>query len=102
MQHLLLSARLPIVLDIGSVSKLLEELAEVLELKVAFGPAATAFEDGASAFVIVSESHISFHQVQEKVWIDVFSCKDFRIEKVLDMLNRWEFKDLKNLCCLKR
>ncbi len=43
---------------------------------------------GVSGFVIIAESHISIHTFPEKGYfsIDIFSCKDFDIDKALDII----------------
>lgn len=45
---------------------------------------------GVSGFVMIAESHISMHTFPERrlVWADVFSCKDFDPEPVLDEIKR--------------
>jgi len=42
--------------------------------------------EGYSGFVMIAESHISIHTFPEKnyIFIDIFSCKPFEIEKALD------------------
>ena len=44
--------------------------------------------DGISGFVMIAESHISVHTFPEKdyVFIDVFSCKSFDVEKAAKLL----------------
>ena len=43
---------------------------------------------GISGFVMIAESHISIHTFPEKdyVFIDIFSCKEFDVEKAMDLL----------------
>lgn len=45
---------------------------------------------GVSGFVMIAESHISMHTFPERrlVWADVFSCKDFDPQPVLDEIKR--------------
>lgn len=45
---------------------------------------------GVSGYVMIAESHISMHTFPERrlVWADVFSCKDFDAQPVLDELKR--------------
>ncbi|MBW3022986.1 adenosylmethionine decarboxylase [Candidatus Woesearchaeota archaeon] len=45
-------------------------------------------DKGITGFVIIAESHISIHTFEEKdyVFIDVFSCKDFNVEKATQEL----------------
>jgi S-adenosylmethionine decarboxylase len=46
---------------------------------------------GYSGFVMIAESHISFHTFPEKnfVFIDFFSCKQFDVDKAVDYLVRF-------------
>jgi len=43
---------------------------------------------GISGFVMIAESHISIHTFPDKdyVFIDMFSCREFDIDKALDIL----------------
>jgi len=43
---------------------------------------------GISAFVLIAESHITIHTFKEQnhIFIDIFSCKDFDIEKAVAYL----------------
>ncbi len=43
---------------------------------------------GVSGFVIIAESHISIHTFPEKGYfsIDIFSCKDFDMDRALDII----------------
>jgi S-adenosylmethionine decarboxylase len=45
---------------------------------------------GVSGFVMIAESHISMHTFPERklIWADVFSCKDFDAQPVLDAIKR--------------
>jgi len=45
---------------------------------------------GVSGYVMIAESHIAMHTFPERrlVWADVFSCKDFDPQPVLDELKR--------------
>lgn len=45
---------------------------------------------GVSGFVMIAESHISMHTFPERrlVWADVFSCKDFDAQPVLDEIKK--------------
>ncbi len=53
-------------------------------------------DKGITGTVIIAESHISIHTFQEKdyVFVDVFSCKDFDVEKAAEyVINAFESKD---------
>ena len=45
---------------------------------------------GVSGYVMIAESHISMHTFPERglVWADIFSCKDFDAEQVLEDFKR--------------
>ena len=45
---------------------------------------------GVSGFVMIAESHISMHTFPERklVWADVFSCKDFDSQPVIDEIKK--------------
>lgn len=52
---------------------------------------------GISGFVIIAESHISIHTFPEKKYysIDIFSCKDFDIDKAIKLIKEYfETEDL--------
>ena len=51
-------------------------------------PGATV--DGVSGFVMIAESHISIHTFPEKdyVFIDVFSCRSFDVDKATELLTK--------------
>lgn len=52
---------------------------------------------GVSGFVIIAESHISIHTFPEKRYfsIDIFSCKDFDIDKAIKLIKEYfETEDL--------
>ena len=46
---------------------------------------------GVSGFVIIAESHISIHTFPEKEYfsLDIFSCKDFDIDKALEIIKEY-------------
>ena len=53
---------------------------------------------GISGFVMIAESHISIHTFPEKdyVFIDVFSCKCFDVDKAIELIvNAFEAKKYK-------
>jgi S-adenosylmethionine decarboxylase len=52
------------------------------------GSANSFDKGGISAFVLIAESHITIHtfKAQRHVFIDIFSCKDFDVDKAVDYL----------------
>jgi S-adenosylmethionine decarboxylase len=53
-----------------------------------YGGGAKPEDGGLSAFILIAESHLSFHTFPERgfVWADLFSCKEFDAEPVLRMI----------------
>ena len=45
---------------------------------------------GVSGYVMIAESHISMHTFPERrlIWADIFSCKDFEPEPIIEDLKR--------------
>ena len=45
-------------------------------------------DKGITGHVIIAESHLTIHSFEEKgyVFLDVFSCKEFDIEKTIDII----------------
>jgi len=43
-------------------------------------------DKGITGFQVIAESHISIHSFQEKGWcfIDIFSCKNFDVDKAIE------------------
>lgn len=46
---------------------------------------------GITGFVVIAESHISIHTFPERAYcfIDIFSCRDFDVEKALQYCLQW-------------
>jgi|TARA_B100001971_G_C18212704_1_gene551768 S-adenosylmethionine decarboxylase len=46
--------------------------------------------DGVSGFVMIAESHVSIHTFPEKdyVFMDIFSCRGFDVDKAVDLLTK--------------
>lgn len=44
---------------------------------------------GISGFVVIAESHISFHTFVERCYLnfDIFSCRDFDVQATIDYIN---------------
>lgn len=54
---------------------------------------------GISGFVVIAESHISFHTFVERSYvnIDVFSCRDFNVSKVVeDLTNQFRLTNFRS------
>jgi len=82
--------------DENAVSVILDRVPEVMGMTKITQPKVLRYtgskpEDwGVSGFVMIAESHISIHTFPERrlVWADVFSCKDFDAQPVLDEFKR--------------
>jgi len=80
--------------DLTIVFKALDELPAIIGMTKIMPPYSILYkgvvpEDwGVSGFVMIAESHISIHTFPEKnyVFIDVFSCKMFDVDKAVDFL----------------
>jgi S-adenosylmethionine decarboxylase len=78
------------------VEKFLVKVAEDLKMRalsaphVLKAPGDTAKDPGGySGFIIIAESHISVHTFDKRgfVSVDIYSCKDFDVEKAIKDLN---------------
>lgn len=82
--------------DIRFVTNLINELPDLINMKkisepnVIFYPGSKGTFDkgGISGFVLIATSHITIHTFieQEHVFFDIFSCKNFDVEKVVNYL----------------
>ena len=79
--------------DIGFVYTLLDKLPAAIGMHKIMPPYTFAFTEGTypedwgiSGIVIIAESHISIHTFPEKGFmsVDVFSCKNFDIERATE------------------
>ena len=72
----------------------LEAVAESVDMKILEGPIVAegvASNPGISALVIIDFSHISIHTFQKsnEALIDVFSCKEYNKERVLEVCKKY-------------
>jgi S-adenosylmethionine decarboxylase len=77
--------------DLAFILKILEELPDFLNLTKISSPIVNYYEKptpGISGFIIISESHISIHTFVEEQFaaIDIFSCKEFSVDKAISYL----------------
>lgn len=78
------------------IHNILDELPDLIGMKKLTKPSLTVYDGnaesfdkgGISGFVIIAESHISIHTFKEQNYasIDIFSCKDFDIDKTINYL----------------
>lgn len=79
------------------ISKFLEELPSKIGMAKLMNPQVNRYEGtnsqdwGISGFVIIAESHISVHTFPERKYIniDVFSCKNFDVEKTISQVKSY-------------
>lgn len=88
------------LLDTDFIYKLLDELPSKIGMNKISQPVVNKFDSnpmgkknsfdkgGISAFVLIAESHITIHtfHAQGFVSVDIFSCKDFDVEKAAEHL----------------
>jgi S-adenosylmethionine decarboxylase len=80
--------------DLDFIFKILYELPEKIHMTKITQPYVFPYsglvpeDKGVTGFVVIAESHISVHTFQEKdyVFIDLFSCKNFDVEKAAKYL----------------
>tara|TARA_Y100000034_G_C6560533_1_gene242541 strand:- start:117 stop:509 length:393 start_codon:yes stop_codon:yes gene_type:complete len=91
--------------DENFVKNFLLKLTEKIEMNIIKGPVVVNYdsteklESGVTGFVILAESHISIHTYPEKNYfsMDIFSCKEFNVEKIKGFLNeKFSIKETKN------
>tara|TARA_Y100000310_G_C20429577_1_gene690775 strand:+ start:323 stop:691 length:369 start_codon:yes stop_codon:yes gene_type:complete len=78
--------------DVEFVIKLLNELPEKLGMTKITHPYVFPYsglvpeDKGVTGFIVIAESHISIHTFQERdyVFVDVFSCKPFDADEVVN------------------
>ncbi len=78
------------------IYKILDELPNVIGMNKLTKPSVIVYEGdpetfdkgGVSGFVIIAESHISVHTFAEQRFasVDIFSCKDFNMDKAVNYL----------------
>ena len=95
--------------DLEFVTSILNELPDLINMKkislpnVIFYPGSEGTFDkgGISGFVLIATSHITIHTFieQEHVFFDIFSCKNFDVEKATSyLIDKFEAKKVdKNL-----
>ncbi len=74
--------------SLETVSEILDELSDKLKFIKLSSPFLKNFSDGVTGFIIIAESHISIHTLNEgKFFLDVFCCKrNFDKKIVVDYL----------------
>jgi S-adenosylmethionine decarboxylase len=82
-----------LLMDAEHICKVLDEMPGLLDMRKISKPQIISYEGtpgtfdkgGVSAFVIIATSHISIHTFVEQRYasMDIFSCKEFNVDKAL-------------------
>lgn len=97
-KHLIVSAKLNMPPTSESViEEWLKDLIKSIDMEILVGPKSIYYEcegnRGLTAFVIITTSHICLHTWDEedpaRIELDVYSCKDFKVETVFDKLQQF-------------
>ena len=80
--------------DVGFLYRTLDEFPALIGMTKIMPPHVQQYLEspdklwGISGFVIIAESHIAIHTFPERgfLTLDIFSCKDFEIEKAIDLV----------------
>ncbi|MBL7160790.1 MAG: S-adenosylmethionine decarboxylase [Candidatus Aenigmarchaeota archaeon] len=77
--------------DKPALEKVIKEIAKICEMRILHGPVVVEGvpeNPGLTGFAIIDYSHISIHTFTEsqELCVDVFSCKQFDINKVKDFV----------------
>ena len=105
-QHLLLEGWIDRHQDSIKLESLVTELCKVIKAQVLGGPLSYYCDQppnniGWTTFLAIKQSHIIIHTwmdyvlMKEQLQIDIYSCKDFKVEDVLKFLKKKEVYDIK-------
>ncbi len=87
-----------VLASVEAITNFLEELPKEIEMTKIMPPYVFKYDGGdkpedwgISGFVIIAESHISIHTFPEKEYfsLDIFSCKDFDIDKAIKIIKEY-------------
>jgi len=83
-----------VISDREKIRELIQAIADVVEMKILEGPIVAEgvqSNPGLSAVAIIDFSHISIHTFTKyrEALIDVFSCKEYDREKVLNVIKQF-------------
>jgi len=104
-KHLLINAtfqKTPFV-STEFTSNWIREIVSKIDMEILYAPRAVRCDklnnEGISAFCLITTSHISLHSWEKTdpnlVQLDIYSCKDFDVNIILDDLNNFNPIDLK-------
>jgi S-adenosylmethionine/arginine decarboxylase-like enzyme len=89
--------RIPLMAEIDVIYDLLARIPGLVGIKGLSSPfvvkATDITADGITGFILLTTSHASIHtwttgERRGKINLDVFSCRDFSEEKIIDMINK--------------
>jgi len=85
------------------ITNVLDELSEKLKMNKLSNPLVVEYkakdEGGVTGIILLKESHIAIHTYPIKNFavMDVFSCKEFDVEKTIEFFKeKFSFKEIKN------
>jgi len=81
----------------------INNLVEAIGMKTLYGPITVTTNkvgnQGITAFCIIETSHIALHlwteETPNKLQLDVYSCQDFSVDRVLELFNQFNPIDVK-------
>ena len=80
--HLIIDAIATRPLSVKVVRYFLRECPTELGMHIVSGPNVVARGTTIDGIVIIAESHISVHVIKNQVALDIFSCKEFNLDKL--------------------
>lgn len=88
-KHLLVTARVDSPTeDPKVVEKWLHDLVDIAGMKILIEPFAKYCDDagneGVTGAVVITTSHSSIHIWSDYIQVDLYSCKEFDVDKILD------------------
>lgn len=84
-QHLLFEGISQRLLNRGDILQFLIECPKRINMTVIISPNVVASERGWAGVTVIAESHISVHTQALEVYVDVFSCRVFHSQDVVDL-----------------
>ena len=74
--------------DLETIYGILDELPDLMEMTKVSPPIVFPYKGGITGFIVIATSHIAIHTFPDDcyVFLDVFSCKDFDIDKAASFL----------------
>lgn len=83
--HLLIESKAEELLGEEDITRFLKQCPEVIGMTPLTEAEVVICGEDWIGFVVIAESHLSVHTQGLKVWIDVFSCRQFEIGPVIGL-----------------